>query len=307
MQKKKGSFERRLEYALFAGVISLVKYSPPWLLNLEKRALVFFLKKASPRHARLVAHNLALAFPEADARRRQALKESIYGHFGRIFFEIARAFARGDAAAILARTQVRRLDILERALEKKRGVIVFSAHFGNWEWIPLILHERLGRDVHSIARPMDNPLIESRVREFREAMGSRVIYKQGSLRTILKRLGANELVYLLIDQNTVPREGVFVDFFASKASAITTVSQLYLKKGIPVVPVFLHYEGEAIVLEVLPEIEYAPGGDAGADLVQLTQQLTWLIEAQVRKFPEQWFWFHDRWKTRPHGETNESQ
>ena len=302
MQQPKVSFKRRLEYALFAGLISLIKYSPPRLLGLERKALVFFLKEGSPRHARLIAHNLALAFPEADPPRRDGLKKGIYDHFGRIFVEIARTFARRNPGAILARTRVQRLDILQRALEKKRGVIVFSAHFGNWEWIPLILSDRLGRNVHSIARPMDNPLVENKVRAFREAMGSRVIYKQGSLRTILKRLAANELVYLLIDQNTVPREGVFVDFFAHPASTITTVSQLYLKKGIPVVPVFLHYEGEAIVLDILPEIDYAPGGDAAAAMAGLTQQLTWLIEAQVRKFPEQWLWFHDRWKTRPQGE-----
>jgi KDO2-lipid IV(A) lauroyltransferase len=302
MQQKKVSFKLRLEYALFAGLIFLIKYSPPGILNLEKKALIFFLRKGSPRHARLITHNLALAFPDAASARLDDLKKSIYDHFGRIFIEIARTFARRNPQAILARTQVHHLDILERVLEKKRGLIVFSAHFGNWEWIPLILRDRLGRNVHSIARPMDNPLIEKKVRDFREAMGSRVIYKQGSLRTILKRLAANELVYLLIDQNTVPREGVFVDFFANKATAITTVSQLYLKKGIPVVPVFLHYEGEAIVLDVLPEIDYAPGGNAAAALTELTQQLTWLIEAQVRKFPEQWFWFHNRWKTRPQGD-----
>lgn len=303
MQQQKVSFKRRLEYALFAGLISLINYSPPRLLDLERKALVFFLKKGSPRHARLIAHNLALAFPDAPAPRLETLKRGIYDHFGRVFIEIARTFARKNPGAILARARVNRLDILERALEKGRGAIVFSAHFGNWEWIPLILRDRLGGNVHSIARPMDNPLIENKVRAFREAMGSRVIYKRGSLRTIFKRLAANELVYLLIDQNTVPREGVFVDFFANKASAITTVSQLYLKKGVPVVPVFLHYEGEAIVLDVLPEIAYIPRGDPAAALTELTQQLNWLIEAQVRKFPEQWFWFHDRWKTRPQGDT----
>jgi KDO2-lipid IV(A) lauroyltransferase len=302
MQHKKVSFKRRLEYALFAGMIPLIQYAPPWILNLKKKALVFFLKKGSPRHARLIARNLALAFPDVAAPQLEILKQSVYDHFGRIFIEIARTYSRRDSRAILSRTQVHGMEILERALEKKRGVIIFSAHFGNWEWIPLILRDRLGKDVHSIARPMDNPLIEKKVRSFREALGSRVIYKQGSLRTIFKLLGANEMVFLLIDQNTVQREGVFVDFFGKKATAITTVSQLYLKKGIPVVPAFLHYEGEAIVLDILPEIDYAPGGGATNALGALTQQLTGLIEAQIRKFPEQWLWFHDRWKTRPQGE-----
>ena len=307
MQQKKGSFKIRLEHAFFAGMISLVRFSPAWALELERKLLVFFLKKASPRHSRLVAANLALAFPADPAARRDHLKTRVYDHFGRVFMEILRTFARGDTRSVLARTRVNHAEILEGALEKGRGVIVFSAHFGNWEWIPLVLRDRLGRDIHSIARPMDNPLIENKVRKFREAAGSQVIYKQGSLRTILKRLGNNNIVYLLIDQNTVPREGVFVDFFATKAATVTTVSQLVLKKNIPAVPVFLHYEGDAIVVDVLPEIDFPVAGGDGAAVTSLTQELTRLIEEQVRRFPEQWFWFHDRWKTRPQGEIHESQ
>ena len=174
-----------------------------------------------------------------------------------MFVEIARTFARRDPQTILARSRILNPEVIEQALQKKRGLVIFSAHFGNWEWIPLILHNRLGNDIHSIARPMDNVLIEKKVREFREAMGSKIIYKKGSLRTILTRLDDNQIVYLLIDQNTVPREGVFVDFFARKASTNTTVAQLYLKKNIPVVPVFLHYDGNEIILDVLPEIDFA--------------------------------------------------
>lgn len=306
MPQKKVSFKRHLEYALFAGLISLIKYSPPRLLRLEKKAFVFFLKKGSRRHSRLISHNLAIAFPSHGPSLLAELKKNIYDHFGNIFVEIARTFARREPQAIVARSRVNHLEIIERALQKNRGVIIFSAHFGNWEWIPLILHTSLGKDIHSIARPMDNVLIERKVKEFRETMGSRIIYKQGSLRTILTRLSANEIVYLLIDQNTVPREGVVVDFFARKATASTTVSQLYLKKNIPVVPVFLHYEGQEIILDVLPEIDYTAASQDPAALTELTQQLTWLIEAQIKKFPEQWFWFHNRWKTKPQGEAHES-
>jgi KDO2-lipid IV(A) lauroyltransferase len=307
MQQKKVSFNRRLEYAFFTALLSLARHSPLWVLNLEKKALIFFFKKGSRRHSRLISQNLAMAFPAADPLCLAGLKNKIYDHFGSIFMEIVGTFSRREPQAILARSRVNNLHYITGALQKNRGLIVFSAHFGNWEWIPLILHTHLGKDIHSIARPMDNVLIEKKVKEFREAMGSRIIYKQGSLRTILKRLGANEIVYLLIDQNTVPREGVFVDFFAKKATAITTVAQLYLKKNIPVVPVFLHYEGREIILDVLPEIAYPAASQAPAALTELTQQLTWLIEAQVKKFPEQWFWFHDRWKTKPQGDACESQ
>jgi KDO2-lipid IV(A) lauroyltransferase len=307
MPRKKDFFKHYLEYGLFAAMLNIIKYSPAWIMPSEIKMLVFFLKKGSRKHSRLIAYNLARAFPAAAPGFLAELKKNIYTHFGNIFVEIARTFARRNPQAIMARTRILHPEALEQALQKKRGLIIFSAHFGNWEWIPLILHTHLNKDIHSIARPMDNRLIEKKVREFRENMGSKIIYKHGSLRTILTRLEGNEIIYLLIDQNTVPREGVFVDFFAQKASAITTVSQLYLKKNIPVLPVFLHYEGQEIILECLPEINYTRRNNGPDDLIALTQQMTGLIETQIRKFPEQWFWFHDRWKTKPRGATHESQ
>lgn len=307
MPQKKVSFKHYLEYALFAALLIIIKYSPAWIMPIEIKILIFFLKKGSRKHSRLIAHNLASAFPTATPGFLAELKKNIYNHFGNVFVEIARTFARRNPQTILARTRIIHPEVLEQALQKKHGLIIFSAHFGNWEWIPLILHTHLNKDIHSIARPMDNALIEKKVREFREVMGSKIIYKHGSLRSILTRLASNEIIYLLIDQNTVSREGVFVDFFAQKASAITTVAQLYLKKNIPLVPVFLHYEGQEIILDCLPEINYSRCDNDNDDLLALTQQMAGLIETQIRKFPEQWFWFHDRWKTKPQGATHESQ
>ena len=115
---------------------------------------------------------------------------------------------------------------------------------------------------------MDNPLIEKKVRQFREAMGSQVIYKQGSLRTILKRLAGNEIVYLLIDQNTVPREGVFVDFFANKASTDHHGSAVVPEEEHPGGPGFSALRRRRrSILDVLPEIDFARGDNETAALV----------------------------------------
>ena len=176
---------------------------------------------------------------------------------------------------------------------------MFSAHFGNWELIPYILDRRLDNKVYSIAREMDNPLVEGVVKRFREYMGSNIIYKRGAMRAILKLLADNNIIFLLTDQNTVPREGAFVDFFSQKVSAVTSVSQLHLKKGVPVVPIFLHYRENCIVMDLFPEVQFSKSDNFGHDVQRLTQQCTSMIEAQIRKHPEQWFWFHNRWKTRP--------
>jgi KDO2-lipid IV(A) lauroyltransferase len=306
MPQQKVSFKHRLEYALFSAVVRFSRFTPAWGLRAEASSLVFFFKRFSRRHFRLVESNLTAAFPDASPHERRDLQDRIYGHFGRLFVEIIRTFARRQPQAILARSRILHPEFIEHALMKKRGLLVFSAHFGNWEWLPLILHTRFKKNIFSVARPMDNPLIEGKVRNFREAMGSIVIYKKNSLRHILAKLADNEIVCLLIDQNAVPREGVFVDFFGRKASTITSVAQLHLKKNIPVLPAFLHYEGREIVLEIQPEIKLPRSGNEHDDLLALTQHMTGLIEGQIRRFPEQWLWFHDRWKTRPKGAVHES-
>jgi KDO2-lipid IV(A) lauroyltransferase len=77
----------------------------------------------------------------------------------------------------------------------------------------------------------------------------------------------------------------------------------------PVIPLFVHYEKDKIVLDLLEEIHFTGTGNLGNDIIQLTQECTTIIEENIKKYPEQWFWFHDRWKTRPsgRGESNEKR
>jgi KDO2-lipid IV(A) lauroyltransferase len=109
---------------------------------------------------------------------------------------------------------------------------------------------------------------------------------------------------MIIDQNTIPQEGVVVDFFSHPVTAIPSVSQLHLKKDIPICPVFLHYEPDRIVCEILDEVVFERTGDFEADVQRLTQDCHAIIEDQIRLYPEQWFWFHNRWKARPQGGEN---
>jgi KDO2-lipid IV(A) lauroyltransferase len=279
--------------------VGILKISPMFMFGVYRNLVCRVFKRFGKRHSAIISRNLDIAFKELTPAEAGRLKDLIYKHFSAIFLENFYLFVKKNPEKILKEIEVNNLEILNQALKKKKGVIIFSAHFGNWELIPYILDRRLDNKVYSIAREMDNPLVESVVKRFREYMGSNIIYKKGAMRSILKLLGENNIVFLLTDQNTVPREGVFVDFFTQKVSAVTSVSQLHLKKGIPVVPVFLHYSQNRIVMDLYPEVEFSKSEDYGQDILDLTQKCTAMIEEQIRKYPEQWFWFHNRWKTRP--------
>lgn len=299
MQKRKVSFRHRIEYFFFIAFIVIIKLSPLFLFNFNKKWLCALFKKLGKRYSRIVSKNLNIAFPELNNEESAALKNAIYDHFAAIFLENIYLYAKRKPRKILKNITVNRIDVLESALKKKKGIIVFSGHFGNWELIPYVLSRKLNRKISSIAREMNNPLVERVIRKFRDYMGSNIIYKKRSMRTILNLLEKNEILLLLIDQNTVAREGVFVDFFSKKVSAVTSVSQLYLKKGIPIIPVFVHYEKDEIVVDILDGIDFTGGEDQGENIVKLTQECTTMIENQIRRYPEQWFWFHNRWKTKP--------
>ena len=299
MPKKKITFKHRLEYLAFAAFILLVKVSPLFMMKFNKRILDRLGRRLSKRHFGVVEKNLEIAFPGKTGDERAELKDAVYRHFSSVFVDIIYTFVKKNPGKLLKPFEVNNIEVLEKALEKKKGVIMFSAHFGNWELIPLILSSRVNREIGIVARAMDNPLVEAVVKRFREHMGSTVIYKKNSIRTMLKMLEKNQIVILLIDQNTIDKEAVFVEFFGQTVLAVPSISLLHLKKKKPVIPLFLHYEEDRIVLDLLEEIRFTPSGDHTRDLKELTQLCTSLIEENIRKYPEQWFWFHNRWKTRP--------
>jgi KDO2-lipid IV(A) lauroyltransferase len=309
MRKRKITFRHRIEYLFFIAFVFLIKISPLFMVKFNKKMLRFLFGKFSKRHPGVVARNLEIAFPAAAPEERAALTERIYRHFSTVLIDIIYIFVKKRPEKILKPIRIVHLEYLEQALEKQRGVILFSAHFGNWELVPYILSRALNVKLNSIARKMDNPLVEKKVLQFREFMGSLVIDKKNAVRTMLKRLEKNGIVYLLIDQNTIEREAVFVEFFGQMASAVPSVPRLHLKKEIPVIPLFLHYEEDEIVLELQEELDAAGicnnldrennKADIKECVRRMTQYCTTVIEEQVRQYPEQWFWFHNRWKTKP--------
>jgi len=288
----------RFEYAVFSAFTLLLRLSPFLKSRTRGSLLALLFRKLSKRYDRLVKHNLGLAFKEAADKDIVALQKRVYRHFARVFLELMFVFVKRKPGKILPEIEVKNIGHIVNARQKNKGVIIFSAHFGNWELIPYILSRQLNLKIASIAREMDNPLIEQRVQDFREFMGSRVINKKNSIRTILNTLADNQVALFLIDQHTIAREAVFVDFFAERVRAVPSVAGLHIKWQIPLVPLFVHYEQDKVVLEILPEIRFQGSGDQKADIRELTQQCTGIIENEIRKYPHQWFWFHNRFKTR---------
>jgi KDO2-lipid IV(A) lauroyltransferase len=220
-----------------------------------------------------------------------------------VFSSIARllaAFARLPRLTPQNISTLIRYDGLENfqiALAKGHGVLVATAHLGNWE-LSAFSHAWMTAPMHIVVRPLDNPRIDAFVERYRALSGNHIIQKKDAARGILKALKSGDAVGILIDQNTTLDQGVFIDFFGRKACAGTAFAKLAHHSGAAVVPGFALWSEEErrYILRFYPEIPMT--GEVAAD----TQLIHAQLESVIRQYPDQWLWIHRRWKTRPPGE-----
>jgi len=253
------------------------------------------------RDRRIALHNLAIAFPDKSlAARRAILRESIR-NLGRTAAEVCH-LPRLSAATLERYVTIEDRDAWEAVFRTAaaRGAVVLTGHVGNFELLAYA-HGLLGHPITLVHRPMRNALVDRAIIELRAAAGTVSLPKKSAAKAALRALHRRQLVAIPADQNQTGRYGVFVDFFGLPACTTPGPARLAMLSGAAVLPVFLVREGsgERHRVLVLPEVELARTGDREADVITNTQRCTAVIEAVLRRHPEQWIWFHKRWKTRP--------
>jgi len=284
-----------LGLSLIAPVALALAYLPrPVSLWLGRRLGDLGWAVLSRRRAVVLA-NLDLALGrELPAAERARLGRHSFEHLGMNAVESCVLFFRPVASSI-ARLEVRGIEHLEKAAAAGRGMLLLTAHLGSWEL--LATSHVFGRwPVSVMVRPLDSPLLDRLVERFRLKCGVELIAKRRGLREALDALRRGRMVGLLLDQNASRREGVFVPFFGTPASTSRGLALISLRSGAPVLPTFIRrLPGGRHVVEVEPPI--SPPADR--DVVAYTAAFNRAIEAAIRRAPEQWFWVHRRWKTRP--------
>lgn len=248
---------------------------------------------------RKVAHaNLQRAFgDEWDERRRTETVRACFGHIGTTLMEFL-WMPRLQGEAIDQRIGVEGQEHFEAAFARGKGVILVTAHFGNWEIMgpKLIRH---GYKLNIISRDADDPGINQLINGIRQQAGEVIVGRKNSARPSLQALKRNEMLAILLDQNTW-QGGIFVPFFGHPASTATGPAVLGLRSGAALVPVFcIRQPDRSHVIKVWPYIIPEPTGDQEGDVYRLTAELTRVIEMQIREVPDQWMWIHNRWKRQP--------
>lgn len=262
------------------------------------RAAARFYYRIGRRRRAIALENLQLAFPALSEEERTAIARRCAENFGGVFFDFLAA-TRLSRDGLSGAVEIDGGDRYLSAVKRGKGVFLLSAHFGNWE-IGALAAGLLAGPIASVVRPLDNPRLDRELSLLRGRFGNWTIGKKHAAREILREMRRGGTVAILIDQNVLAREAVFVPFFGRLAATSPALGLLQKKTDAAVVPVFCRPRGGGrytlrfeppIVLDDLPENERS--------VEALTARYTRVTEDAVRADPALWLWMHNRWRTRP--------
>src|SRR3989475_5028289 len=291
-----------IAYAVVSSVVKLAGALPRSLACALAEGLARMLFAVTPKLRKTAEFNLKLAFPQWTDAQREATIRAMVRSLGWMTAEFARMprYTRKNIEEIVV------LDGHENFLEGQRrgkGVLFLTGHIGAWE-LSSFAHAVYGFPLHYMARPIENGKIDALVNGYRRLSGNQPIFKNESARVMLKVLKQAGTIGILADQNTMPSEAAFVDFFGTAASTTTGIARLALHTDAAVVPGYAVWDEEIhkYRLRFEPPLELIHTGDEERDVLENTQKFTKVLEEIIRRYPDQWIWVHGRWNTRPKGE-----
>jgi Kdo2-lipid IVA lauroyltransferase/acyltransferase len=275
----------------------LIRRIPLGLRRLFAVGLAEFAYRLSLKHRLIALHNLSRSFPDKKLEEIVKIAKKSYRNFSFVvakFFDIPYL----NKSNLHRWISIEGLDNYKQACTEEKGVLLFGAHFGNWE-IGNAALAVMTQPFIFVYRILDSPLLEKVITGVRASYGNISFSKENTMRKMIRLLKEGATINLLIDQNVAWYGGVFIDFFGRKACTTSGLALLASHTEAPVLPAFTRrLPNGKYLLEIGKKVEIITSGNREADVLINTQNFTRIIEDQIRKYPEQWFWVHQRWKTK---------
>ncbi len=300
--------KNRLVYGLASLTLSLLSAVFRILPDAASHRLGRWLGLASFRFSTkrrgIALNNLKHALgAELSSDQLEILARESFANLG-IFLAEFFSFPSLDAEKLSRLVEYTGEENLRTALSEGKGVLLLSAHLGNWDLLAASLAAR-GYPISLITKVTRISALNRMWMGYREAAGIKIFLGSGSMGGILRQLKSGGIVGFVLDQNALLEDGVFVPFFGRAACTLSSLAVLARRIGAPVIPVYTFREGgrHRVVIEepiITPEIV-----DRELDVLKRTEAYTSWTEKVIREHPEQWTWLHDRWRTRPPDDSDE--
>ena len=257
------------------------------------------------RLKQITRESLRIAFGHAKTKNEiESIMRRCFDNFGKGMVELM--YFMAHPFLIKEKVTIDGKEHLDRALERGKGVILVSAHFGNFPLMLLRLAQE-GYTMNAIIRPARDQEIEKYFFKQRSQLGLNTLYSQprkACVDNTIRALRNHELVFIPLDQNFGSGAGVFVEFFGQQAATATGPVIFAQRTGAPILPVFIIREKadqHRIIIEPELTLEERANDD---EMVHVNvAKITKLIESYIRRYPHEWGWMHRRWKSQPSGTT----
>ncbi len=261
------------------------------------RPVAWLMSRLMKSRRRVAARNIEACFPELDAAQREALIDECFASLGRMLFETTWSWSASEKR-IRSIGKVEGLEHLLEASSRGRGVLITTAHVTCLEIGGRFIGLEFP-DCSGIYRPLKSPVLEWYQNRSRARYSAGAISKR-DMRGAIRFLRQGGVLWYAPDQDFGPKQSVFAPFFGIQTATLTATSRLVELTGCSVVMMYPVYDKttKKYTITFYPALKEFPSGDMVRDLTRING----IMEEHIRTTPEQYWWIHRRFKTRPEGE-----
>ena len=283
-----------LSYHIFKAISWLACLLPRFVCEAAGTALGNLAWQVVPEKRKAMAMNQVQQCLQVDEREAERIVKASTVRFGPMIFEVLRFPLIKQRIADYVR--IDGLEKLQQCLNDGKGAIIATAHSGNWELMGGAF-AMAGIPLVGVAMKQKSSGADRFINEYRTMIGMHITYKTG-VREMFDMLKKGWVIGLLMDQDTNRHHGIILDFFGQATNCTPGAASMARFQDVPIVTAFMHRDEQGNhTLFVDGPFHVEKTKDKRADVRKTTQLLTHAIEAHVRKYPEEWFWLHDRWKS----------
>lgn len=281
---------------LFKTFRFLIRVLPQRVTYGFAKVLAWIIYMFDKKHRKIAKVNLDLAYGEnMSEEEKERIVKAVYLNLVLSLVDFVRnqGISREE---LLGKVTFENDEVLKKALDEGRKVILVTAHYGNWELVALSIAAKFGK-MTIIGRDLDAPSMNEILKENREQFDIELIDKTGAMKSMIAALKNDRMLGLLVDQNTAANEGLLINFFDKPARHTPSAAILARRFDAVIIPVFMTTEDhQHYTLTFYDPIETDKSEDKEQDILDSVQKQATITEHVIREKPEEWFWLHQRWK-----------
>jgi len=280
-------------YYVFKGFILLIPNA--WMYYMAKgiSRLIYLVDK---KHKHIAKVNLKLAYGQSlSEEKKEVIVKASYVNLMLLLID----FIRNQGISkekLLKKVTFKNAHILTEALEAKKNIILITAHYGNWELVPLAIAANFG-PLTGVGRKIDTASIDTILKQNREQFDIEMLEKTGAMKPMINALKNGRMLGLLVDQNTTEKDGLLVDFFGKPVRHTPAAAILARRFDAVIIPAFIRRtDSQKYTITFYEPILTEKTNNKDEDIRASVQKQAKITEDVIREKPEEWFWLHKRWK-----------